>query len=77
MTTFDDGTAVPSEWQPDDYSYNEKKLLESTNIGQFGFGVNIPIGTDDQSSTPTNYNYNTDLLNLRWKHIDEYNGHVK
>jgi len=42
------------------YTYEEKKLLNETNIGSFGFGVNIPIGSNFSKSTATNYNYMQD-----------------
>lgn len=59
-----------------DYFYNEKTLLQETNIGQFGYGVDVKIGSNFTKSTPTNYNYAQDPYELRWKHIDEFYGQV-
>lgn len=58
------------------YTYNEKALLRQVNIGQFGFGVDIPIGSEWSKKTVTNYNYMEDPYELRWKHIDEFYGKV-
>ena len=40
-----------------DYVYNEKSLLKETNIGEFGYGVRVKIGSDFDTLRPTNYNY--------------------
>ena len=37
--------------------YDEKSLLKNLNVGLFGFGVYIPIGSEDSKLTVTNYNY--------------------
>ena len=41
----------------DDYRYDERALLQKTNIGRFGFGVDVKIGSNFTALTPTNYNY--------------------
>lgn len=61
---------------PQTYTYNEKTLLKEINIGQFGFGVDIMIGSNHSDFTVTNYNYMQDPYELRWKHIDEHFGQV-
>lgn len=58
------------------YQYEEKALLRQVNIGLFGYGVNIPIGSDWSKQTVTNYNYVRDPYELRWKHIDVSTGKV-
>lgn len=60
-----------------DYYYDEKTLLQTTNIGLFGFGYPIKIGSNFTRFTPTNYNYMLDPYEIRFKHIDEVNGDVK
>lgn len=61
----------------DSYKYDEKNALKSVNIGKFGYGVNIKIGSDFTKLTPTNYDYRKDPYDVRWKHIDEFTGNVK
>lgn len=58
--------------QVDDYVYDERSLLQTTNIGRFGYGVDIKIGSNFTKLHPTNYNYMRDPYELRWKHIDEF-----
>lgn len=53
-----------------DYVYDENKLLQTMNVGSFGFGVEIPMGSTDEAFTPANYDYTNDRLDLRWKHVD-------
>lgn len=51
-------------------------MLKDTNIGRFGYGVDVKIGSNFTSLTPTNYDYRRDPYDLRWKHIDEFYGKV-
>lgn len=53
-----------------DYVYDENKLLQTMNVGSFGFGVEIPMSSTDEAFTPANYDYTNDRLDLRWKHVD-------
>ena len=41
------------------YSYSEKNLLESVNIGYFGFGTPVKLGTYEKSK-PYYYDFYTD-----------------
>jgi hypothetical protein len=50
--------------------YDENELLKTMNVGSFGFGVEIPMGSTDEAFTPANYDYTNDRLDLRWKHVD-------
>ena len=54
-----------------DYVYDEKTLLSDINVGSFGFGVEIPLSSENEDATPANYDYTHDHLNLRWKHVDQ------
>jgi hypothetical protein len=56
----------------DDYKYDERQLLDQVNIGKFGYGVDVKIGSNFTDLKPTNYNYMRDPYELRWKHIDEF-----
>ena len=55
---------------PEGYKYNEQTVLTGLDIGYFGFGVPVMLGTSEQKFTVTNYNYVTDPVELRWKSID-------
>jgi len=44
--------------------------LNGVDIGYFGFGVPVMLGTTEQKFKVTNYNYVTDPIELRWKSID-------
>jgi hypothetical protein len=57
---------------PDGFNYNEQTILMGVDIGYYGFGVPIMLGTSEQKFTVTNYNYVTDQLELRWKSIDQF-----
>lgn len=58
------------------YHYDERALLKGENIGSFGFGIKLKIGSDMAKFTPANYDYVEDPYNLRWKHVDEVYGKV-
>jgi hypothetical protein len=60
----------------DSYKYDEKSALAKVNIGKFGYGRDIKIGSEFKNLKPTNYNYRSDPYDVRWKHIDEFTGNV-